>query len=111
MCRLLRFTIFDVNLAKMRFLVLLSQVFALNPAKLRLEKATLEYDAEYYSYYGSSQDSFTDLDFEVVNGKVTVTPEQTAVKFCWNCNSNDISHCREKGFLEKVGIFQNLEKT
>ena len=104
-CRLLSFTIFAVNLRKMRFLVFLSQSLALNPNKLRLEKVTLEYDAEYYSYYGSSQDSFTDLDFEVINGKVTVTPQQSAVKFCWNCNSPDISHCREKGFLEKVRFF------
>ena len=88
--------------------VLFGQILALNPNKLRLEKATLDYDAEYYNYYGSSEDSFTDLDFEVVNRKVVVTPEQAAVKFCWNCNSPDISHCRERGFLEKVRNFLNF---
>ena len=74
---------------------------ALNPRRLYLEKATQDFDAAYYDYYGSSVDSFTDILFEQDGHLLKIKPFEYNAKFCWSCNSRDISNCRERGTLEK----------
>ena len=74
---------------------------ALNPRKLHLEKASLDFDAAYYDYYGSSVDSFTDVVFEKDQNLLKIKPFEHNAKYCWSCNSRDISNCRERGTLQK----------
>ena len=76
----------------------------LNPRKLHLEKLTEAFDAEYYDYYGTSVDSFTDVDIEQNNGKLLVTPKLSNTRYCWSCSTGDISNCRERGYLQKVQL-------
>ena len=73
----------------------------LNPRKLYLEKATRDFDTAYYDYYGSSVDSFTDLFFEQDENLLKIKPYDYNAKYCWSCNSRDISNCRERGTLQK----------
>ena len=109
-----------LNLALLLFhRIMLSIVFlavyaahGLNPRKLHLEKLTEAFDAEYYEYYGTSVDSFTDVEFETTEGKLQVTPRLSNTRYCWSCNTGDISKCRENGYLQKVQVTilkQNLK--